>query len=154
MKNLPQLFIRIGDLEISLIVGNNNDQNSFELLEKLILPIDGLSENRIADLDRITNILKRNIFIIEQKINYTFKEIIIILNNLETSFLNFCGFKKLNGSQISKENITYILNTCKSIVNETESNKKILHIFNSKYNLDNQKVENLPIGLFGDFYSH
>ena len=39
-------------------------------------------------------------------------------------------------------------------MNETESNKKILHIFNSKYNLDNQKVENLPIGLFGDFYSH
>ena len=30
----------------------------------------------------------------------------------------------------------------------------IKSIFNSKYNLDNQKVENLPIGLFGDFYSH
>ena len=32
--------------------------------------------------------------------------------------------------------------------------KKILHIFNSKFNLDNKKIENLPVGLFGDFYSH
>ena len=30
----------------------------------------------------------------------------------------------------------------------------IIHIFNSKFNLDNKKIENLPIGLFGDFYSH
>ena len=32
--------------------------------------------------------------------------------------------------------------------------KNILHIFNSEFNLDNKKIENLPIGLFGDFYSH
>ena len=37
---------------------------------------------------------------------------------------------------------------------EIESNKTILHIFNTKYQLDNKKIENLPIGLFGDFYSH
>ena len=35
-----------------------------------------------------------------------------------------------------------------------ENNKTILHIFNSKYLLDKKKIENLPIGLFGNFYSH
>ena len=154
MNNLPKLFISIGDLKISLIVGHNNDQNSFELLEKMTLPIDGISENRIVDLDKITNVIKRNIFIIEQKVNYTFKDIIIILNNLEISFLNLCGFKKLNGTQILKENITYILNLLKSCVDEFEENKKILHIFNSEHCLDKKKLDNLPIGLFGDFYSH
>ena len=154
MNNLPKLFISIGDLEISLIAGHNNDQNSFKLLEKLILPIDGISENKITDLDRITNVIKRNIFIIEQKVNYTFKDIIIILNNFNISFLNLCGFKKLNGTQISKENITYILNLLKSCVDEFEENKKILHIFNSEYCLDKKKLDNLPIGLFGNFYSH
>ena len=154
MNNLPKLFISIGDLKISLIVGHNNDQNSFELLEKMTLPIDGISENRIVDLDKITNVIKRNIFIIEQKVNYTFKDIVIILNYLDISFLNLCGFKKLNGTQISKENITYILNLLKSCVDEFEENKKILHIFNSEYCLDKKKLDNLPIGLFGDFYSH
>ena len=154
MNNLPKLFISIGDLEISLIAGHHNNQNSLELLEKLTLPIDGISENRIADLDNITNNIKKNIFAIEQKVNYTFKDIIIILNNLDISFLNLCGFKKLNGTQISKENITYILNLLKSCVDEFEENKKILHIFNSEYCLDKKKLNNLPIGLFGDFYSH
>jgi len=154
MKNLLKLFICIGDIEVSLIVGKSDDQNSFELIEKLILPIDSVSENRISVLDKISNIIKRNILIIEQKVNYTFKDIIIILNNFDISFLNLCGFKKLNGTQISKENITYILNSLKSCVDEFEVNKKILHIFNSEYCLDKKKLDNLPIGLFGDFYSH
>ena len=53
-----------------------------------------------------------------------------------------------------RENITYILNSLKSYVDETEVKKTIIHIFNSKFNLDNKKIDNLPIGLFGDFYSH
>ena len=153
MINSPKLFISIGDLEISLITGYD-DQNSFKLLEKLILPIDGIYKNKISDIDKIGNLIRRNILIIEQKVNYTFKDIIIILDNLEISFLNLCGFKKLNGTQISKENITYILNSLKSCVDEFEKNKKILHIFNSEYCLDKKKLDNLPIGLFGDFYSH
>ena len=64
------------------------------------------------------------------------------------------GFKKLNGSQILRENITYILNTLKSYIDETEREKTILHIFNSKFDLDKKKIDNVPIGLFGDFYSH
>ena len=136
MNNCPKLFINIGNLEISLIVGQSEEQNNFKLLEKLILPIDGISENKISDLDKVANHIKRNILIIEEKVNYTFKEIIVILNNFEISFLNLCGFKKLNGTQISKENITYILNSLKSCVDELEKNKKILHIFNSEYCLD------------------
>ena len=51
-----------------------------------------------------------------------------------------------------RENVTYILNSLKACVDETEPKKTILHIFNSKFNLD-ETIENLPIGLFGDFYA-
>ena len=154
MNNSPQLLINIRDLEIYLIAGYNNDQNIFKISEKLILPLDGISNNCITDFDKITNLIKKNILIIEQRVNHTFKDIIVILNNFQISFLNMSGFKKLNGTQISKENITYILNSLKSCVDEFEENKKILHIFNSEYNLDEKKLNNLPIGLFGNFYSH
>ena len=37
---------------------------------------------------------------------------------------------------------------------ENLQDKSIIHIFNSKSTLDGTTVENLPIGLFGDFYNH
>ena len=154
MDNLPKLFISIEDTKIYLISGYNNDQNSFELLEKLIIPNYSISNNSITDLDKIVKIIKKNVLIIEQKVNYTFKDITVILNNFKISFLNLSGFKKLNGTQISKENITYILNSLKSYVDQNEEKKKILHIFNSEYCLDKKKLDNLPIGLFGNFYTH
>ncbi len=153
MNNSPKLFICIGSLEVSIIIGFIDEKNNFEILEKLSLPIEGIIENKISDLDKFTNLIKKNVLLIEQKINYTFKDLIIILDNFEIYFLNLCGFKKLNGTQISKENITYILNSLKSCVDEFEKSKKILHIFNSEYCLDKKKLDNLPIGLFGDFYS-
>ena len=80
---------------------------------------------------------------------------IVLLNqlNFDYSIVNLTGYKKLNGSQLLKENITYILSSLKANINEFEKNKTILHIFNSKYCLDKKNIENLPVGLFGDFYS-
>ena len=40
-----------------------------------------------------------------------------------------------------RENVTYILNSLKACVDETEPKKTILHIFNSKFNLDNKTIE-------------
>ena len=37
---------------------------------------------------------------------------------------------------------------------EAEKDKTIIHLFNTKYLLDNKPIKNLPIGLHGDFYSH
>ena len=70
-----------------------------------------------------------------KKFNYTFKSLFLIIDNFNPQFINISGYKKLNGSQVLKENITYILNTLKSCVEEIEE-KKILHIFNSKFYLD------------------
>tara|TARA_E500000178_G_scaffold147937_1_gene147535 strand:+ start:1660 stop:2853 length:1194 start_codon:yes stop_codon:yes gene_type:complete len=154
MNNFPKLFICIGDYKITIIVVHINEKDNFEILKKIFLPLDGISENKITDIEKITILIKKNILFIEQKINHTFKDLILILDNLETSFLNLRGFKKLNGTQISKENITYILNSLKSCVDNIEKQKKIVHIFNSEFCLDRKKIDNLPIGLFGDVYSH
>ena len=76
------------------------------------------------------------------------------MDNFEYTSINISGSKRLNGSQILKENISYILNFLKLEIIENEKEKSILQIFNSRSILDGKRVENLPIGLFGDFYSH
>ena len=150
----PILFIEINNSEYVFVVGDSDENNNFKIIYKNAIPAEGSKNQKITDFDLIFNVLKKNIYQVEQKLNYTFKELILIIDNFNFSFFNLTGFKKLNGSQILKENITYILNTLKSCVNETELKKTVLHIFNSKFYLDDKIIENLPVGLFGDFYSH
>ena len=155
MKNLfPILFVEINNLEYIFAVGDKNENNHFKLIYKKIVPNLGINNSKILDFDLTHNTIKENIYLIEQKLKFTFKDVVLILNTFQCSFINLTGYKKLNGSQISKENITYILNSLKSTIDDFEIQKKIIHIFNSKYCLDNEKIENLPIGLYGDFYSH
>ena len=150
----PTLFIEINNNEFIFVVGDKNKEENFTIIHENIVPIQGIENYRITNFDLVFNIVKENLYLIEQKLNFTFKDTVLIINNFRCSSINLTGFKKLNGSQILKENITYILNSLKSCIDELEEKKKILHIFNSKYNLDRKVIENLPIGLFGDFYSH
>ena len=148
------LYLEINNSKLIFFVLESDENNNSKIIHESNTPLNGIQNNRISDLEKSFELIKQNIYLIEKKLNHTFKDIVVILENFNPSFVNLTGFKKLNGSQVLRENITYILNTLKSYVNEIYSNKKILHIFNSRFNLDNKKIENLPIGLFGDFYSH
>ena len=137
----PKLFLEINKSEYIFAAGDKNEKDDFKLIYKFVTPIQGIKNYKITDLEIVVNTIKKNILIIEQKFNFTFKDIILIIDNLDCSFSNLTGFKKLNGSQILKENITYILNSLKSNIDQTEENKNILHIFNSKYLLDKKKLK-------------
>ena len=152
--NSPNLFIEIEKSKYSFFVIDNKDENNFLLVYKNSVPCQGIDNGRIIDIENIYEIFRDNIYLIEKRLNFTFKEFTLILDDCNFSFSNLTGFKKLNGSQLVKENISYIINSLKSSLSQTENNKKILHIFNTKYCLDRKNVQNLPIGLFGDFYTH
>tara|TARA_B100001059_G_scaffold185421_1_gene187180 strand:- start:2489 stop:3685 length:1197 start_codon:yes stop_codon:yes gene_type:complete len=155
MKNLSlKLFLEIAGSTYVFFVCEIDEQNNCKIVYKLEIPLKGINNCKVSDFDTAFSSIKESIFKIEQNFNRTFKEIILILENFDSSFVNIAGYKKLNSSQILRENITYILNSLKSYIDETEKKKYILHIFNSKFQLDNKKIDNLPIGLFGDFYSH
>ena len=151
--NSPTLFVEIDNYDLIFIISDKNKDDNFNLIHTIKAPAKGIKENRIIDLDLANISIQENIYKIEKKINYTFKEVVLVLNSFHFSLINFTGFRKLNGAQLDKNKVTYILNTLKSKINEIEENKTILHIFNVKYLLDKKKIENLPIGLFGDFYS-
>jgi cell division protein FtsA len=155
MKNFSlKLFLEINFTNLVFLVGKNDENNNTEVVYESKVSFNDADNNRIIDFEKLLSAITKNVYLIEQKFNYTFKEIVLILNNFDSTFINLSGYKKLNGSQILKENIIYILNTLKSYVDETEIKKKTLHIFNTNFNLDKKKIENLPIGLFGDFYAH
>ena len=152
--NTPTLFIEINKSEFIFLVGKLDENNIFEIIHKNKKDLKGIIENKVINFEEIKNIIKDQLYNLEQKSDFIFKEVILVINNFDCSIINFSGFKKLNGSQLNKENITYILNVLKTKISEIEKKKTILHIFNSKFILDQKNIENLPIGLFGNFYSH
>ena len=152
--NTPNLFIEINELNYIFVAITIDDDQNIKILKKIITASDGFNKNKFININQVSELIKKNVEIIETSLNHIFKEVTIIIENFNCTCVNISGFKKLNGSQLNKDNISYILNSLKLAVTENEKQKTILHIFNSKSVLDGISIENLPIGLYGDFYNH
>lgn len=148
------LFIEINNENFIFAAGVYDEELNFKILEKEIAPLIGIIDGKIIDLEVCADILKKTVSIIEKKLNYVFENANVIIDHHDFDCINITGFKKLHGNQILSEDISFILNNLKTKLNETEKNKTVIHLFNTKFSLDNNLHKNLPIGLFGDFYSH
>ena len=87
------------------------------------------------------------------KINFTFKRATIISDQNTYKCINVSGYKNLSGSQITDGDISFVLNNIKKIISDNQPNKTLIHLFNSKFVLDKNSIEKIPIGLYGEFYN-
>ena len=151
--NEPYLIIELNDNKIIFLIISFNEKKDFKILKKIILPSSGIKNGRITDIENMSQILKKTINEVEDEINYFFSTASVVINPSHINCLNVSGYKKLNGSKVSNEDITYILNDIKKITLDNENNYSLVHLFNSNFSLDSDNLENLPIGLFGEFYN-
>ena len=151
--NEPYLVIDINDNKIIFFVVSFNEERDFKILKKIVLESSGIQNGRIVDVENLSQLLKKNISNAEEDINYFFSNTAVVINPNQVNCLNVSGYKKLNGSQVSSEDITYILNDIKKTILDSENNYSLIHLFNSNFSLDSDNLENLPIGLFGEFYN-
>ena len=152
-SNEPYLIIVLNDNKIIFFIILFDEKRDFKILKKIVLNSSGIHNGRIVDIEVVGQLLKKTINKIEDDINFFFSKATVIINPNQTNCLNVSGYKKLNGSQVSNEDITYILNDIKKIILDSESNYFLIHLFNSNFSLDSDNLENLPIGLFGEFYN-
>ena len=152
--NKKNLFVEINDDNLLVAIGEHDDELNFKIIDKEIVSFPGFKNGKVVNLEVSIENCKKIINKIENRYNLFFPDVNIIINQTDLNCINVCGFKKLNGNQILSEDISYILNDLRSKLLETEKHKTIIHLFNTKYLLDNKLIKNLPIGLHGDFYSH
>ncbi len=148
------LYLEINDENFIVAIGEHDDELNFKIIEYELHSPSGFKNGKIINLATTVENLKRVIKKVENKSNIFFSEINVIINQTDFDCINVSGFKRLNGNQILSDDITYILNDVKSKLLNSEKDKTIIHLFNTKYLLDNKQIKNLPIGLYGDFYSH
>ena len=151
--NEPYLIIDLNANKLIFFVISFNEKKNFKILKKIVLKSEGIQNGRVINIDTVSQLLKKTISIIEEDINFFFSNAAVIIDPNQINCLNVSGYKKLNGSQVSNEDITYILNDIKKIILDSENNYSLIHLFNSNFSLDSDNLENLPIGLFGEFYN-
>ena len=72
MKKIPlTLYLEINNFNFIFLVGESNSYENFKIIYKMEVSTEGIEQNRIIDLEKTFNIIKKNIFLIEQKLNYT-----------------------------------------------------------------------------------
>ena len=151
-KNL--LLIELDDQHLKITAGFQDDEFNFKIIATEVISTNNFENGQIKDLERSVIDLKTGLEIIEKKLNTIFTEAYVITNQKNFDCINVSGFKKMNGNQILEDDISFILNDLKAKINTSEKDKTIIHLFNTKFILDNNVIKNLPIGLYGNFYSH
>ena len=68
----PTLFVEINSSDFIFAVGDKNTNNQFNLIYKSLEPIQGIENYQITNFDLVLSIIKKNIYSIEQKLNFTF----------------------------------------------------------------------------------
>ncbi len=148
------LYLEINNENFVFAIGEYDDELNFKILDHELYSPSGFRNGKIINLATTIESFKKVIKKVENKSNFLFSEVNVIINQTNYDCINISGFKKLNGNQILSDDISYILNDIRSKLLSTEKDKRIIHLFNTKYLLDNKQIKNLPIGLHGDFYSH
>ena len=89
----PILFIEINNTEFKFIIGNFNENANLKLVHTIEIPLQGINDKKISDLKLVSDIIKDNVYLIEQKINFVFKEVIFEISFRIISFpnLKFCS---------------------------------------------------------------
>ena len=150
----PYLFLEVNDNQFIFLVVKYSEDLSFEILYSTSLKSAGVKDGKIIDTEIAFKTIKENLDILEKKLKYTFKSTTIINDQYNFDCINISGFKKLGGSQILDEDISYILNDIKKSISDNEPKKTLIHLFNTNFVLDQTALNNLPIGLHGEFYNH
>ena len=147
------LFIDIDDKKIIFSAVKYDQKIDYEIVNSIIVNSEGILNGKIVNVEKFTKVIKNTLNEMEEKINHLFTKATIIINPDKINCINVCGYKKLNGSRVSEEDVTYILNDSKKLIILNEKKSSLVHLFNSNFSIDSDNLENLPIGLFGEFYN-
>ncbi len=151
---LKKLFIELKNKNIIFLVIESYKDNSYKVLDKINTTSPGLENGNIVDLEECIATIQDCLFKIEKKLDYTFNNVSLILNNQDAEIINLSNSKKLYGDQLTDEDISYIINNSQKQITDNIPNKEIIHLFNTAFFLDGEEKRKLPLGLAGDFYIH
>ncbi len=150
----PQAIIELDDIKIKCLIFQINDNNDAEILSTSIKSSDGIQNDIIINLEKASNAIRSCISEAEKKAKISLKKIYVVLEQPDFLCTRFSKKKKIDGSQIYKDDIDFLLKEAKKQLLLNDMNQSIIHIFNHNYVVDGKTFIEEPIGVFADSLTH
>ena len=137
------LFIQFKKDRINFLIIKikENEIQTEDIKDSIILVNTDIENN-------LSNLISKKISEIENTIKFNFKDCILLLPSEDLKIIKATSFKENLNNQITKKEVQFNLNNLKSVFDEQERIYKLIHIFNSRFIVDDQTVYNLPLNKF------
>ena len=107
----------------------------------------GIHNSIIVNFNDASNTIRSVVSDIEKQTGLNLNKVSILIEPIETIVTHLTKFKKMEGSKIEKEDINFLLREAKKQIEENDKNMTQIHMFNSKYIVDNKVFHEIPINI-------
>ena len=146
-------IVELGNINIKCLIFKT-DNNKSEILSKAITPSDGFHNDVVVNLAKASNAVRVCISRAEKKANISLKKVSVLFEQPEFLCTKFSKNIKIDGSQIQKDDIEFLLKEGKRQLILNDRKQSLIHIFNYNYTVDGKDFHEEPIGVYTDSLSH
>ena len=144
--------IDIGTTKIAVIIAEASDDGKITILGDGITPSYGLKKGEVVDIPKTRNSIDKAIREAEEKSNYKVDSAFIgitgdHIRGMSYSQFTDCEDEGITGSEIQEKDIVKVREKIRAF--PLASDRKILHVLDQEYRVDEQKNIENPRGLYG-----
>ena len=147
-------FIDIGTTKIVSVIAEC-EKNSFKIIGLGKSKSEGLKKGVIVDVQKTVSSIKDSIEIATKQAKVDIDSAFVGISGQHVSGINYSGVISIGsqndvniGDEISEDDVERVKNQARSI--HLSADRKILHVLNQEYVIDDKEGMNNPIGLSGN----
>ena len=113
----------------------------------------GIHNSIIVNINDAIDSVRSCLAEVEKESQITLNKINVLIDPTEIMTTRLTKYKKISGSKIEKDDISFLLKEAKKQIELNDSKLSHIHIFNYKYVVDNKLFKDLPFNIYADRFS-
>ena len=151
-KNIVAV-IDLGTFHLKCAIFLLNENSVPQLIGFSKKKTQGIHNSIITNIKHAINSIRACLAEAEKKSNISLSKIHVLIDPIEIITTRLSKYKKISGSKIEKDDISFLLKEAKKQIELNDSRLSNIHIFNYKYVVDNKLFKNLPYDIYADRFS-
>ena len=147
-------FIFISNSGLVCKIFRVSDDKKIVLIGESYSSSEGIQNGIVVNIELASKSVRACISEAEKKSKINLSDIHILFEPTNLLSTRVTKYKKLGGSKIYKEDLSYLISEGKNQILSNDVKRNILHAYNFNYVVDNVKFLREPINIYSDFFYH